>query len=455
MNPFIFQTYPFMSTTTTDNPRSPVPPAPESGAGWFRWVILGGLFCATTINYMDRFLLGVLKPTIVQDLHWSETDYGNVVFSFQLAYAIGLLVVSRVIDRLGVRPGMALVVGMCAAASASHSLVTTVVGFSLARFALGIAESGAWPGAAKTVSEWFPRKERAIGMGAVNAGSSVGATITPLIVPLILRLVAWPFAFLFTASLQLLWLVGWLVGYRSPDHHPWLKKAELDYIRSDPNPPQGRVSWFQLFGHRQTWAFLLAKGLSDPVWWFYLFWAPGFLAEKYHLTGSSAAASAAAMAMPVMVIYIMADMGSISGGWLSMRLIGRGWTVNAARKTVMLGCALCVLPVFLVTHDIGLWASVFLIGLAAASHLGFSANLFTVATDTVPKDAVSSVAGIGGMAAAIGGMFVAKIVGFLLDTTHSYTIPFAIASCTYLVALGILHALLPKLEPMKLPTTAN
>jgi len=437
------------------NVQLPAPPASsetssETRIGRFRFVILGVLFCATTINYMDRFLLGVLKPTIVQDLHWTETDFANVVFSFQLAYAIGLLGVSRVIDRLGVRTGMALVVGMCAIAAASHSLVSTVIGFCLARFALGIGEAGTWPGCAKTVSEWFPRKERAVGMGVVNAGSSVGATITPLVVPLILKLVAWPFAFLFTASLDLIWLCVWLVGYRNPDRHPWLKKPELAYIRSDLNPPQGKVSWPQLFRHRQTWAFLLAKGLSDPVWWFYLFWVPGFLAKQYNLTTASAASSAAAMALPLMVIYIMADIGSISGGWLSMRLINRGWSINAARKSVMLGCALCVTPVFLVTQQIGLWPSVFLIGLAAAAHLGFSANLFTVATDTVPKNAVSSVAGIGGMAAAVGGMFIAKLVGFVLDGTHSYVIPFAIASSAYLVALGILQLLLPALEPMKL-----
>jgi ACS family hexuronate transporter-like MFS transporter len=232
--------------------------------------------------------------------------------------------------------------------------VSSAIGFCLARFALGFCESGTWPGCVKTIGEWFPRKERALGNGVINAGSSVGATVTPLVVPLILKLVAWPFAFLFIASLDVIWLCAWLVGYRSPDHHPFLKKPELAYIRSDPNPPQGKVSWWQLFGHRQTWAFFLAKGLSDPVWWFFLFWIPGFLANQYGLTSGSAASSAAAMALAIMVIYIMASIGSIGGGWLSMQLIGRGWSINAARKSVMLGCALCVTPVFLVSYHIGL-----------------------------------------------------------------------------------------------------
>ncbi len=426
------------------------PAVSETTGGRFRWAILGVLFCATTISYLDRFLLGVLKPTIMQNLHWTETDYANVIFCFQLAYAIGLFSVSRVIDRIGVRAGLALVVGMCALAAASHSFVSSAMGFCLARFALGFGEAGTWPGCVKTIGEWFPRKERALGNGVINAGSSVGATITPLVVPLILKLVAWPLSFLFTAALDAIWVCVWLLGYRSPDRHPWLKNSELAYIRSDPNPPRGKVSWWQLFGHRQTWAFLVAKGLSDPIWWFFLFWIPGFLAKQYNLANGSAAASAAAMALPVMLIYIMASVGSIAGGWLSMRLIGFGWSVNAARKSVMLGCALCVTPVFLVSSRIGLWPSVFLIGLAAAAHLGFSANLFTVATDTVPRHAVSSVAGIGGFAAAVFAMFNSKLVGFVLDTTHSYAIPFAIASCSYLVALGILHLLLPKLEPMEL-----
>jgi len=424
----------------------------EPVVGGFRWIVIGALFGVATITYMDRFLLGVLKPTIVQGLHWTETDYANVVFCFQLAYAIGLLTVSRVIDWLGVRTGMALVVAICAVAAASHSLVGSVIGFCVVRLALGFGESGTWPGCIKTIGEWLPAQERALGNGLVNAGSSVGATITPLIVPLMLSWVAWPFTFLFLAALDVLWLCVLIVGYRSPDRQHLLGKSELAYIRSDISPPQGEVSWWQLFRHRQTWAFLLAKGLSDPVWWFFLFWVPGFLAKQYGDANLSAAASTKAMAIPIMVIYIMSSIGSVGGGWLSMQLIGQGWSINAARKTVMLGCALCVVPVFSVSHDIGLWRSVFLIGLAGAAHLGFSANLFTVATDTVPSHVVGSIAGIGGMAAAVGAMFNAKLIGYVLDKTHSYAIPFAIASGSYLVAWGILHLILPRLEPMQLET---
>jgi ACS family hexuronate transporter-like MFS transporter len=386
----------------------------------------------------------------MHDLHWTETDYANVVFCFQLAYAIGLLSVSRLIDRIGVRVGMLLVVGMCALAAASHSFVSTAMGFCLVRFALGFGESGTFPGCVKTIGEWFPSKERALGNGVVNAGSSIGATVTSLIVPLILKIVAWPLTFLFIATLDVIWCGLWLGGYRSPEQHPWLKESELNYIRSDHNPPLGKLPWGQLFAYRQTWAFFFAKGLSDPVWWFFLFWVPGFLAKQYGIANESAAHTAAAMAFPIMTIYGMASIGSIFGGWSSMQLIGRGWTANAARKVVMLGCALCVSPVFLVSSHIGLWRSVFLIGLAAAAHLGFSANLFTVATDTVPQHAVSSVVGIGGMAAAVFGMCNAKLIGFVLDTTHSYVIPFGVASCSYFVALGILHYLLPNLESMKL-----
>ncbi|MDR3736361.1 MAG: MFS transporter [Acidobacteriaceae bacterium] len=441
-------------TITEKSVTSDLPSTDSQVVGRLRWMILGMLFFAATINYMDRFLLGMLKPTIMQDLHWKEMDYANVVFSFQLAYAVGLLVMGRIIDKIGVRLGMTAVVAMCALAAASHGFVRSAIGFCLARAALGFGESGTWPGCVKAIGEWFPPKERAFGNGVVNAGSSVGATITPFAVPLILKLVAWPVTFVFVAMQDVLWLFIWLVSYRSPSHHPWLKKSELAYIRSGNDQPQGEVSWWQLFEHRQTWAFLTAKGLTDPVWWFFLFWMPGFLAKQYNLTRTTAASSAAAMALPVMVIYIMASSGSVGGGWLSMNLISRGWSVNKARKLVMLGCALCVVPVFAVSFHLGLWPSVLLIGMASAAHLGFSANLFTVATDTVPRHAVGSVTGIGGVAAALGAMFNAKMIGFVLDKTHSYAIPFAIASVSYIIALGILHLLLPRLEPMQLKVMA-
>jgi ACS family hexuronate transporter-like MFS transporter len=419
-----------------------VPVAPTRGR--FRWLILGLLFSATTINYMDRQILAVLKGPLMGELHWTETDYSWIVIAFQLAYAFGWVSVGRLIDRLGVRIGLALVVGAWSLAAASHSLARTVVGFCLARIALGLGEGGAWPGCVKAVSEWFPRRERAIGTGIVNAGSAVGATLTPVFVPLVLAFTSWPYAFLITAFPGMIWLLIWLLVYRSPEAHPRVSAQELAYIRSDPEPPQGSVSWLSLLGHRQTWAFANPKTLSDPIWWFYLFWVPDFLGKKYAL-------GLAGLALPVMLIYVMADVGSVGGGWLSMRLINRGMSVNAARKAVMLGCALSVVPVFLVSRSIGLWPSVLLIGVAAAAHQGFSANLFTVATDTVPRQAVSSVAGIGGMLATLASVGMARMVGFLLDTTGgSYAVPFGIASCSYLVALGVLHALLPRLEPMQL-----
>jgi len=418
-------------------------PAASAPVGRLRWGILSLLFLATTINYMDRQIIGVLKPLLVEKLHWTESDYATIVNAFQYAYAIGWLGAGRLIDRVGVRIGLALVVSAWSLAAASHSLARSVMGFCLARFALGLGEGGAWPGCVKAVSEWFPRRERALGTGAVNAGSSVGATLTPAFVAVLLGLVDWPYAFLLTAVLGLLWLVLWLPLYRSPEQHPRLSPAELAYIRSDVSAPQGTVSWAQLLLHRQTWAFALPKALSDPVWWFYLFWVPGFLAKTYSLSIQQFAA-------PLTTIYVMADLGSIGGGWLSLALIRRGLTVNAARKSVMLGCALCVLPVSLVAQPIGLWPSTLLIGLAAAAHQAFSANLFTVATDTVPKQAVSSLTGLGGMTATLASAYVARKVGFILDSTGSYTIPFAVFSVAYLLALAVLHALLPRLEPMRL-----
>ncbi len=426
-------------------PTDAADPSPSRGAsvrGDFRWAILALLFCATTVNYMDRQIIAVLKAPLMRELHWRESDYARIVNAFQLAYALGWLILGRLVDRLGVRIGMALVVAIWSLAAAGHSLVRSVAAFCVARFCLGFGEGGAWPACVKAVGEWFPPRERAVGSGIVNAGSAVGATLTPALVPFVLRFVSWPFAFLVTSALDLAWLCAWLAVYESPDRHPRVSARELAHIRGGQPPPRVRVPWLSLLRHRQTWGFALPKALTDPVWWFYLFWVPGFLAGRYHL-------DLADLAAPVTMIYAMADVGGVGGGWLSMALVARGASVNVARKSVMLACALIVVPVSLVSRDIGLWPSALLIGLAAAAHQGFSANLFTVATDTVPGAAVSSLAGLGGMMATVASLFAARFVGFLLDTTGSYAVPFAAASCSYLAAFALLQILLPHLEPMR------
>jgi MFS transporter, ACS family, hexuronate transporter len=411
---------------------------------WFRWVICGLLFLATTINYIDRQIIGVLKPTLCQDLGWHETDYANVVFWFQAAYAIGYAVGGRTMDWVGVKIGYACAVFLWSLAAMAHAGMRSVAGFSAARFGLGLAEGGNFPAAIKTVSEWFPKKERALATGIFNAGSNVGALITPIVVPWLTVRYGWPAAFLATGSLGLLWLALWTTFYRKPEAHPRVSALELAHIRSDPPDPVFRTSWLALLRHRQTWAFVTGMFLTSPVWWFYLFWIPGFLHDRHGL-------NLLELGPPLVVIYLMTDVGSIGGGWLSSFLIQRGWTLNAARKTALLVCALCVTPIFSASIVANLWLSVFLIGLAASAHQGFSANLYTLVSDTMPRPVVSSVVGIGGMAGAIGGMFIAKLAGWILEKTGNYLVLFAIASTAYLVALAIIHILLPRLEPMNIP----
>lgn len=412
--------------------------------GWFRWVICGLLFLATTVNYIDRQVVGVLKNTLIRDLHWNEIDYSNVVFAFQAAYAIGYAVGGRAMDWIGVRLGYGLAVLFWSLAAMGHALARTVTGFSVARAALGLAEGGNFPAAIKTVSEWFPKKERALATGIFNAGSNVGALITPLMVPWLTYRYGWPTAFLATGSLGFIWLALWFGLYLAPERHPRVSPAELAHIRSDPPDPPVPISWLSLLGHRQTWAFLIGMFLSSPIWWFYLYWIPGFLEEKHGL-------KLLELGPPLVVIYLMTDVGSIAGGWFSSFLIQRGWSLHAARKTAMLACALCVVPIFMASRVTNLWIAVLLIGLAASAHQGFSANLYTMVSDTMPRKAVSSVVGIGGFAGAIGGMFIAKLVGYILEWSHSYAIPFGIAASAYLVNLAIIHAILPRFEPMKLP----
>jgi MFS transporter, ACS family, hexuronate transporter len=411
--------------------------------GGFRWIICTLLLFGVTKNYMDRQVLGVLKTTLQAELHWNEIDYSNLVLAFQAAYAFGMLVVGRLIDRFGTRLGYALAMVFWSLASIAHAAAGSLFSFFVARSALGFGEAGVFPASIKCVAEWFPKKERALATGVFNAGSNAGAILTPLIVPWITVHWGWRTAFVITGSLGFVWLAFWLLIYRRPGVHPRVSPSELEYITSDPQDAAVQVKWVKLLPHRQTWAFVLGKFLTDPIWWFLLFWIPDFLQRNHGLKLTQ-------LGVPIMVIYVLADLGSIGGGWLSSRMIHRGATVNFARKTAMLLCALLVVPIIFAYRIESLWGAVLLIGLAAAAHQGFSANIFTLSSDIFPGQAVASVVGIGGMAGAVGGMFMAKIVGYVLQWTQSYMIPFFIAGFAYLVSLAMIQALAPRLEPARI-----
>jgi len=432
------------SAATSASSASPAVAAKAlSRVGYFRWFICALLLFGVTKNYMDRQVLGVLKTTLQHDLGWNEIDYGNLVFAFQAAYAVGILLMGRLIDRIGTRLGYALAMIFWSLASMGHALGSSLSSFIFARSALGLGESVVFPASLKCVAEWFPKKERALAAGIFNAGSNLGAIITPLVVTWIAIHWGWRWAFIITGALGFVWVILWLLLYRKPEEHPRLSKAELDYIRSDPQPPMVKIGWARLIPHRQTWAFVAAKFMTDPIWWFYLFWVPDFLQRKHSLALMQIRA-------PIVVIYWTADFGSVAGGWLSSWLIARGRSVNAARKTAMLLCALCVVPVVFAARIQSMWGAVLLIAIAAAAHQGFSANLLTLPSDTFPTQAVGSVVGMGGMAGAIGGMLIAEIVGYTLQWTGSYMVPFLMASLAYLLALGALQLLAPRLEPAKI-----
>ncbi len=407
--------------------------------GHYRWVICALLFFAATINYIDRQVIGILKPTLQTEIGWTEIQYSWIVFWFQAAYAVGLLVVGGLMDRFGTRKGFSLAIVFWSVAAMGHALARTVAGFSVARFALGLGEAGNFPAAIKTVAEWFPKKERALATGIFNSGTNVGALVTPLVVPVITLAYGWQWAFILTGLIGFVWLVFWLALYRRPEEHPRLSKAELAYIQSDPPDKAVKIPWRRLLPHRQTWAFAVGKFMKDPIWWVYLFWLPDFLNKQYGLSLKD-------FGPPLVVIYVIADIGSIGGGWLSSRFIKNGWSVNKARKIAMLICALCVVPVVFAPLVQNMWTAVLLISLAAAGHQGWSANIFTTASDMFPKRAVGSVVGFGGMAGSIGGMFVATGTGYLLQLTGSYNIVFVICGAAYLVALAVIHTLAPRLE---------
>jgi len=412
----------------------------KSIGGNHRWTICALLFFATTINYIDRQVIGILKTTLTNDLGWNEIDYSNIVLAFQFAYAIGLLLVGRMMDWLGTKKGFSIAVIFWSIAAMAHAVARSVFGFSVARFALGLGESGNFPASIKTVAEWFPKKERALATGIFNAGSNVGAIIAPLMVPWITITYGWEEAFIVTGALGFIWVVFWWLLYKRPEEDPKLSKQELAHIQSDPLEPTTKIKWRKLFPHRQTWAFAIAKFMTDPIWWLYLFWVPDFLNKNYGITLLN-------IGLPLVAIYIIADIGSIGGGWISSALIKRGWSVNAGRKTAMLICAIAVVPIVFASQVKDLWLAVSLIGLAAAAHQGWSANLFTTVSDMFPRRVVASVVGIGGMAGAVGGMLIAKIVGYILQWTGSYLLIFIMAGSMYLAALLILHLLVPKLQP--------
>ncbi|ODS55391.1 MAG: hypothetical protein ABS36_09485 [Acidobacteria bacterium SCN 69-37] len=433
-----------------------------SRVGYYRWVICGLLFFAATINYVDRQVIGILKPTLQAEFGWSELDYGDIVFAFQLAYGLGFLVAGRVMDWLGTRRGFALAIVLWSLAAVGHAeaivigehvqpLFTaiglgysvSVTGFLVVRFLLGLGEAGNFPAAIKTVAEWFPRRERALATGIFNSGTNIGALVTPIVVPVIVARWGWYWAFVLTGIVGFAWVGAWWLLYGPPDRHPRVSAEELALIRSDPQEPQRRLPYRALLPHRQAWAFIVGKFLTDPVWWLYLFWIPDFLHRNYGL-------NLAGMGLPLVVIYLVADIGSIGGGWLSSRLIGHGWSVNASRKTAMLVMALAVVPIVFASNVQHLWVAVALIAIAASAHQGWSANLFTLTSDMFPKSAVGSVVGLGGLAGSIGGMLIAKVTAYLLQTTGSYVPVFLMAGFMYLIALAIIHLLVPRLEPAKI-----
>ena len=404
-----------------------------SGAlGRYRWRICALLFCATTINYVDRQVLGVLAPQLQSIIGWNEIQYGYIVTAFQAAYALGLLGVGRFIDRFGTRVGYAVAIGVWSLAAMGHALVHTALGFGIARFVLGLGESGNFPAALKAVSEWFPRKERTLATGIFNAGSNVGAIVAPLMVPWIAVKLGWRFAFLFTGIFSSAWLIAWLTMYRRPRE-----------FGAEPEAPTAKIPAAQLLALPQTWVFIAGKFITDPVWWFLLFWLPKFLNSQHGL-------SLIALGPPLVAIYLMADAGSIVGGWLASTFMKHGWSLNRARKTAMLICAITVTPIVFAANVRSVWAAVALLGLGAASHQGWSANLFTLVPDLFPRHAVASVVGMGGFGGAIGGMLISTFTGFLLQLTGSYVPVFVLAGSTYLIALGLIHILSPKLTPAAL-----
>lgn len=412
----------------------------DRGTGRVRWTICAMLFAATSINYMDRQVISILKPTLMQSIHMSEIGYSNVVICFQAAYALGLVLAGRFVDKVGTRIGYMVIMAVWSLSAMGHALATSVLEFAIARTCLGFGESGNFPAAIKTVSEWFPRSERSLATGIFNSGANLGAILAPLIVPWVTIHYGWHAAFLTTGLFSMAWIFYWFHKYRRPQDHPTLTGAELRLIYEEAATQMGpSAPWGKLLAYRQTWAFTVGKFLTDPIWWFYLFWMPSFFSDKFHLDLMH-------LGLPLILVYNASTVGSIGGGWLPIPFLKCGFSAVHARLAAMLVCALAVLPVFLINYTTNMWVAVGLLGLATAAHQGWSANLLTTASDMFPRTAVGSVTGIGGMAGAVGAIVLAKRIGAILELTHSYASLFALAAGAYLVALLAIVLLAPGLR---------
>jgi MFS transporter, ACS family, hexuronate transporter len=425
--------------------------------GNYRWTICALVFFATTVNYLDRQVISLLKSTLEKEFSWTEVDYGNVVIAFQLSYAFGMLGAGRVVDWLGTKLGYALATTTWSIAAIGHALANSTMGFGIARAFLGVTEAGNFPSAIKATAEWFPKKERALATGIFNSGTNIGAIVAPLTVPLIAEIWGWKWAFILTGLVGFIWLVLWWLIYDSPAKHKKLSKAEYDYIHSDEpeavvETKDEPVSWFKLLTFKQTWAFAIGKFLTDPIWWFYLFWTPAFLKAQYGLTGTQ-------VAVPIAILYTIATIGSIYGGYVPMSLINKGWDVFKSRRTAMLIYAFCALPVVFAQYlgGFNMWLAILIIGFAASAHQAWSANIFTTVSDMFPKKAVASVVGIGGMAGALGGVLIARIGPALFDYYKAqghiqtgYYIMFIVCGLAYLTAWLIMRFLVPKYKRIDL-----
>ena len=418
----------------------------KTRVGGYRWTIAALLFGAATVNYVDRAVIGLLAPTLTQQLHWSETDYAAIISWWSIAYGVGAVFMGRLLDRIGVRRGLTAAVSTWSVAAIAHAFLRTVTAFSVARAVLGIGESANFPAAGKAIAEWFPKKERALAFGIFNAGPNVAFALAAVMVPLVTLALGWRWAFIATGTLDLIWLTLWLVIYRDPDQHRRVTREELAYIRSDPSESTARMPWGPLWLRRQTLAFLVGKVMTDPVWFFYLFWLPKFLDAKFGVKLSG-------LPLPLIVIYSAASVGSIAGGWASGALIKRGWSVNRARKSAMLLAALAIVPTILAPRAGSLWVAIGLVSVAATAHQWWSTNLQILPSDMYPAQAVASVMGIGLFGSMTASFLFQRATGDILQLTHGNYVPiFAVLGFLYVAALGVIHLLVPRLEPAKLPS---